>query len=136
MSQALDRGYGSTTHGTQWHLRGELKEQAQTAVKATRDNGLFLSQAAQMNVDFLAELFLWFRDCAWNLDLSTLPLRSMQATAKRVLDDPAFRGQVERLMRDADLGISRLVIQKRLMGIPGAALMGIPGAASAVSRVS
>jgi hypothetical protein len=133
VSQALDRGYGSTTHTTQWYLRGELKEQAQAAVKATRDNGLFLSQAAQMNVDFLTELFLWFRYRDWNLDLSTLPLRTMQATAKRVLDDPAFRGQIERLIRDADLGISQLVVQKRKL--PNVSLSGIPGIPGPAPRI-
>lgn len=62
VSKALVREYDSTSNTTDWNLRGDLKEQAQTAVKATRDNGLLLSQAAQMNVDFVKELFLWFRE--------------------------------------------------------------------------
>ena len=130
VSQVLVREYVTTTDTTQWHLRGELKEQAQAAVKATRDNGLFLSQAAQMNVDFVAVLFLWFRDRIWNFDLSTLPLPMIQVTARRVLEDPAFRSQMERLIRDADLGISQLVVQKRKL--PNVSLSGIPGASSRI----
>ena len=78
------REYGPGKDTTQWHTRGELKEQAKAAIKATRDNGLFLSQAAQMNVEFVKELFLWFRRCLWRYDLSNLDVRSLGRTDRHV----------------------------------------------------
>jgi len=112
VTQALLREYDPAAATTEWQMRGELKEQAQTAVKATRDNGLFLSQAAQMNVEFVKELFLWFRGRLWYFDLSTPPEDLVEETVKRVSKDQNFRARVERLTHDADLGISQLAVKK------------------------
>jgi hypothetical protein len=113
VTPALSREYDAAAEKTQWNLRGELKEQSQAAVKATRDNGLFVSQAAQMNVEFLAELFLWFRDRLWCFDLSTPPIGLVQETAVRVSEDHGFRARVEGLIHDADLGITGVAVKKK-----------------------
>jgi AAA15 family ATPase/GTPase len=112
VTPALSREYDGAAGITKWHMRGDLKEQASAAQKATRDNGLFLSQAAQMNVGFVKELFLWFRRRIWCLDLSTRPMHLAQLTAKRVSGDQSFRARVERLVHDADLGISGVTVKK------------------------
>ena len=118
---ALVREYDPAVGKTQWHMRGELKEQAQAAVKATRDNGLFLSQAAQMNVEFVKELFLWFRRHFWYLDLSSPPTGFLvQQTAKRISEDQSFRARIEKLVQDADLGIGKLAAQEEEVSLEGA----------------
>ena len=55
----LSRSFDPSTGKTDWILRGELEE-AKDITEKTRDNGLFLSRAAEMNVDCVKELFLWF----------------------------------------------------------------------------
>jgi hypothetical protein len=116
---ALSREYDAGKDKTEWHTRGELKEQAKAAIKATRDNGLFLSQAAQVNVEFVKELFLWFRLHLWYADLSGPPVGLVQNTAKRISEDEGFRERVERLTHDADLGINKLAVGKEAMSFDG-----------------
>ena len=103
----LMRRYDPASGKTDWQLRGELKG-AKDIVEKTRDNGLFLSRAAEMNLDFVAELYLWFRDHFSFLSLAGLPDALMQQTARRVARDSSFRGRVERLIRDADFAIDGL----------------------------
>jgi hypothetical protein len=114
------REYDADAGKTQWHLRGELKEQAQTAVKATRDNGLFLSQAAQMNVEFVKELFLWFRRRFWYFDLSVPPTGLVQQTAERVSKEQSFRARIERLVHSADFGIGALAAKEEAISLDNA----------------
>ena len=59
--KSLLRQLSTETGETEWKLQGELKEQAIGVMEKTRDNGLFLSRAAEMNVEFVKELFIWFR---------------------------------------------------------------------------
>ena len=54
----LSRRFDPSTEKTDWKLRGELKS-SRDLIEKTRDNGLFLSRAAEMNVGFVKELFLW-----------------------------------------------------------------------------
>jgi len=107
LSRRLDRETGKM----EWALHGELKEQATFVIDKTRDNGLFLSRAAEMNVSFVKELFLWFRHRLWHYDLSVPPFLLMHETARRVTEDTSFRARVERLLHDADLGIGRISIK-------------------------
>ncbi len=100
----LLREYDTETGETSWGLRGELK-QAKDLTDKTRDNGLFLSRAAEMNEAFVKELFLWFQAGLWHLDLATPPDGLMQNTARRVREDASFSARVEALLHDADLGI-------------------------------
>ena len=60
VSRPLMRHFDAETGKTEWTLRGELRG-AKDITEKTRDNGLFLSRAAEMNVDFVKELFSWFR---------------------------------------------------------------------------
>ena len=112
VTPAVSREYDPALDNTHWQTHGELREQAAEAVKATRDNGLFLSQAAQMNVDFVKELFLWFRRRLWCFDLSMPPINLVQQTAQRISEDEHLRSRVERLVRDADFGIGSLSAKK------------------------
>ncbi len=107
VSHPLMRRFDAETGKTGWTLRGELRG-AKDITEKTRDNGLFLSRAAEMNVDFVKELFSWFQGGTRQLDLSTPPLALMSETARRIGEDAGFRSRVERLSHDADLGIEGL----------------------------
>jgi hypothetical protein len=114
VTQALLREHDAAAGTTKWDIRGELKQQASAAVKATRDNGLFLSQAAQMNVEFVKELFLWLGRRLCPVDLSSIPTSFIwRGSAQRISEDQSFRARVERLIHDADLGIGQLAAKKR-----------------------
>ena len=60
-SNPLSRRFDPATEKTDWKLRGELKG-AHGLIEKTRDNGLFLSCAAEMNVDFVKDLFSCFAE--------------------------------------------------------------------------
>ncbi len=107
LSNPLRRTFDAATGKTDWKLRGELKE-AKEVTKKTRENALFLSRAAEMNVGFVKDLFLWFRSRLWNFDLATRPATMMEETARRIEKEPTFRRRVERLIHDADFGIEGL----------------------------
>lgn len=111
-TQELLREYDPDSGKTQWNLRGALKTQAKAAVAATRDNGLFLSRAAQMNVKLVEELYLWFRNGFLEADLSDWFEMSPHETAERISEDEGFRLRVERLIRDADIGIAQLATKE------------------------
>ncbi len=107
ITSPLLREFDSETGETSWGLRGELK-QAKDLTDKTRDNGLFLSRAAEMNVAFVKELFLWFKTGLWHLDLARSTVGLMQQTASRISKDKRFSVRVETLLHDADLGIDGL----------------------------
>jgi AAA15 family ATPase/GTPase len=113
VTTALLREYDAAAGTTKWDTRGELKQQASAAVSATRENGLFLSQAAQMNVEFVKELFLWLGRRLCPVDLSSMPpTLLLRASARRISEDQRYRERMETLIRDADLGISKLAAIK------------------------
>ena len=107
----LSRRFDPTTEKTDWTLRGELKG-SDDLIEKTRDNGLFLSRAAEMNVGFVKELFLWFakRLRYWHLAESSAGVL-IQQTARRIQKDDTFRARVEKLVHDADFGIDGLSIE-------------------------
>jgi hypothetical protein len=120
----LMRHYDPASNKTGWQLRGELKGAKDIAEK-TRDNGLFLSRAAEMNLDFVAELYLWFRDRVSLLSLATWPDALMQQTARRAAGDSGFRSRVVRLIRDADFAIDGLSAAPEAAIPPSQELLGL-----------
>jgi uncharacterized protein len=99
----LSRSFDPSAGQTLWKLRGELKA-ARNLAERTRDNGLFLSRAAEMNVDCAKELFLWLTGLRY-LNLVRPPHRAFRQTARRIGRDDVFRSHVESLAHDADFGI-------------------------------
>ena len=106
----LSRHFDPSTEKTDWKLRGELKG-SHDLIKKTRDNGLFLSRAAEMNVEFVKELFFWFNQSVRYLNLAQSPVRLVRQTARRIEKDDTFRARVEKLVHDADFGIDGLSIE-------------------------
>ena len=108
----LSRRFDPSTENTDWKLRGELKG-SRDLIEKTRDNGLFLSRAAEMNIDCVKELFLWFKERLRHLSLVTPPAVLMQETANRVESDNVFRARIEKLVHDADLGVEGLSVERK-----------------------
>jgi len=117
-SNPLRRTFDPETGKTQWQVRGELKEAAQEVINKTRDNGLFLSRAAEMNVEFVKDLFLWFKSRLWQFDLASPRFPWNERTARRIESDPGFRSRVERLIHDADFGIDGLSATEEVVRPP------------------
>jgi uncharacterized protein len=111
VTNPLSRTFDPSTGETEWVLRGEL-EKAKDITEKTRDNGLFLSRAAEMNVECAKELFLWLTGQLWNLSLASPPFVQMQHTANRMATDDGFRRRVGNLLRDADVGIVGLAVTR------------------------
>jgi hypothetical protein len=83
-------------------LRGDKQDLA----RRTRSDTLFLSVAGQFNHSQLLPVVEWFRD---NLQLVSPEAKSperQRSTTDRIIRDPAFRDQVARILRVADLGIT------------------------------
>jgi len=110
----LSRCFDPATGKTDWNLRGELSG-AKDITEKTRDNGLFLSRAAEMNVDCVKELFSWFMEQFRYLDLALPSHRLIVQTARRMEVEDAFRTRVEDLIHDADFGIDGLSTESELL---------------------
>lgn len=87
------------------HLQGEKKRLAEM----TRHDALFLSVAARFNQKQLQPIFDWLAK-----RLGTVQAHRFTEffTVER-LHDEHFRAQAERLLQMADLGISRVIVEKR-----------------------
>ncbi len=94
-----------------WSLRGNLNNSNTRLVcNQTSENCLFLSRAAQLNVEELHDLFLWFRNSIWTLNLSKQPINLIGITARRANENLKFQNLVKQLVQDADFGISDILI--------------------------
>jgi hypothetical protein len=104
----LERKVDIETGQTLWSFRGELQRAGTLLKERTRDNGLALSRGAELNVEPLTTVLLWFRQQTSVLDLSESPESLIDQTARRLEEDQPFREKVVRLLRHADVGISDL----------------------------
>lgn len=108
----LDRRLDQSTEKTKWGMRGPLKKHQELLSSRTRDNGLVLSRAAELNIEEISELYLWFKNGLQVIDLSANPTPLSFQTARWIKEDESRRERVLRLIRDADLGISGLSISE------------------------
>ena len=110
LSSWIERRFDPDTKKTEWRIRGPIKRDADLLQRKTRANGLLLSRGAELNIESLAPLFLWFRTRLQVLDLSSPPSPLVQMTARRVRTNDALRSRILQLMRDADLGITGIEV--------------------------
>ena len=109
----LSRRFDPSTEKTDWKLRRELKG-SRDLIEKTRDNGLFLSRAAEMNVGFVKELFLWFAKRLQYWHLARMRAGALiEQTAGRIEKSDSSRARIERLIHDADFGIEGLSTSKQ-----------------------
>lgn len=116
----FERQFDPQTQETRWAFRGDLAKQGDSIRDKTRDNGLILSRGAELNVDLLIPIFLWFRGSLRVMDLSDFPTvqHVSQRTAKQFQDDTTFQERALRVLQDADLGIKSIRVVDRQVG-PG-----------------
>ena len=107
-SKWLQRSRDKASGVTSWAFRGPLKRDAGLLKEKTRDNGLVLSRAAELNIEAVTPLYLWFRKMFWSFDLSDPPTGLRQLTAERMNEDEEFLNRVIRFIREADFGIDSL----------------------------
>ena len=119
ISKWLQRARDKASGATSWAFRGPLKREAGLLKEKTRDNGLVLSRAAELNIKAVQPLYLWFRKTFWIFDLSETPRVLGQSTANKISEDEGFRSRVVRFMREADFGINSLSVgEEPLPSIP------------------
>jgi AAA15 family ATPase/GTPase len=111
-SKWLERSRDKASGSTSWAFRGPLKKDAGLLKEKTRDNGLVLSRAAELNIEAVKPLYLWFRETFWVLDLSFPPIHLGQSTARGISEDKEFQNSAIRFIREADLGINGLTVRE------------------------
>ena len=111
-SKWLQRSRDKASGVTSWAFRGPLKRDEGLLKEKTRDNGLVLSRAAELNIEAVTPLYLWFRNTFGILDLSERPTGLGQLTAGRMNEDKEFQSRVIRFIREADFGIDSLSVKE------------------------
>ncbi len=96
----------------EWVFRGPLRKQAAILRERTSPNGLILSRGAELNIEELSKVYLWFRERLWCLDVSYPPTVLMQSTAMFLSKNPEIAGRAGRLVKDADFGIDDLSVSE------------------------
>ena len=119
-SKWLERRRDKASRAPSWVFRGPLKRDASLLKEKTRDNGLVLSRAAELNIEAVTPLYLWFRNTFFIFDLSEQPTGLGQLTAERMNEDREFRNRVIQLIREADFGIDSLSVKEEeaMLSIP------------------
>jgi len=106
----LEREFDPGTKETTWAFRGPLKKEGRILREKTRDNGLVLSRGAELNIDALKKVFLWFYGGVLVFDLSQPPSLLFQKTAERIKNDKCFHDIVIDMLKHADVGIDDIVV--------------------------
>ncbi len=110
----FERRFQPETQETTWTFRGPLRRAGSGLLsllrERTRANGLVLSRGAELNIQQLADVFVWFAKGMEVLDLSSSLEHLTQETAARVKADSAIRERVMMLVRDADFGIEGIEV--------------------------
>jgi AAA15 family ATPase/GTPase len=113
MTNWLTRHYDRARKRTEWMIRGPLRKHHELLSQRTRDNGLVLSRAAELNIEEVQDLYLWFKNNLTVIDLSHDPHLLGQQTARRAATDPGMKARILRLLKDADLGVDEFTIRSR-----------------------
>ncbi|MFF3670774.1 AAA family ATPase [Microtetraspora malaysiensis] len=100
------------SEGGEFIFRGEgFKGERESLVRLTRPNALFLSVGATLNDPQLSAIHRWFLDNLW-LVTSERDFGARVEQTRSLLAEPGqaetYRPRIVRLMRSADLGITRL----------------------------
>ena len=96
---------------TSWLFGSPLKAgERKLLSERTRDNGLLLSRGADLNVECLRPIFLWFRKSVQVFGLSGFSIPGMAQTAMRVQEDPSILDRVRQWITHADVGIEDIAV--------------------------
>jgi hypothetical protein len=106
----MERKFNLDRNQTTWIFRGARKAEERILRERTRDNGLALSRAAELNIRPMSDLFLWFRENLRILDLSDRPVALLDKTAERIKGNSLLLKRVTQLIRHADLGVDSIAV--------------------------
>jgi hypothetical protein len=109
----IERTYDAATEESTLKCRGDIRKNESLLKERTRDNGLVLSRGAELNVAPLSELFLWFRKSLITWDSSGEVQAQTFQTMEAINEDPLLKERVVRLLRDADLGIVDIYVERQ-----------------------
>lgn len=101
----FNREYDAKAETTKWTFRGMRAKDQELLRERTRDNGLLLARAADLNFEFVSELYLWLHFSLGVRDSSRPPSWERDVIAKTLRVNPSFQNRLLRFVRDADLGI-------------------------------
>ena len=110
----FDRHFDEKVGASTWAFGASFKKSDQALLRdKTRDNGLLLSRAAELNFQPLVPLFLWFRDTLAVLDLSGSPDGLVHQTALLAKNDENLRQRITQIVSDADMGVDEVSITEK-----------------------
>jgi AAA15 family ATPase/GTPase len=117
-TKRFSRDLDLATQKTEWVFRGFAKKDESLLRDKTRDNGLLLSRAADLNFEQLGNLFLWFKRSLWTFDFSSNPAGLSMLTSERIKKNDLFRRHVLKFLRDADFGIGDIAVNEEELAFP------------------
>lgn len=92
-----------------WNWSAFLKGEKQRLADRTRPDSLFLSVASRWNHDQLSKIAKYFRSTVRVIDHN---LELNKYTVRRYKEDEAFRNWADRVLKSADVGISKIQIDQ------------------------
>ena len=100
--------------GQQFELSGPFVKEGKGIETRTRDNALFLSVVAQFNGPIAANILKWFRT-GFNVISGLEDVGYLHFTLQRFETDETFRQRVLDFIRLADVGITDVTLETRLL---------------------
>jgi AAA15 family ATPase/GTPase len=119
-AKRFTREFNANSQYTDWDLPGVSRKEEKLLTGKTRDNGLLLSRAAELNFQLAQELFLWFAKSLWIFDLSQATLLLVQQSADMISKDGTLKERVLRMLKDADVGIKDIHTESKQVVLPKA----------------
>ena len=117
----FERKYNQRSDKSEWKFSSYLKGQRSTWSEATRPDALFLSTAIQLNSEQLATVFEWFQK---RLVVIVGPTSLNTSLTLQLLDDPRFKERLLPFLREADLNITDVQVQREPLPASGGIIVG------------
>jgi AAA15 family ATPase/GTPase len=115
----FERRYDPRSDKSEWKFSSYLKGQRSTWSEATRPDALFLSTAIQLNSEQLGTVFEWFQK---RLVVIVGPTTLNQSLTLQLLEDPSFKERLLPFLREADLNITDVQVEREQVPAGGVLL--------------
>jgi uncharacterized protein len=119
--QLFERTWDKRTKKYSWTFGPSFKGERTTWRNSTRAEALFLSTATQLNSTQLRPIFDWFQK---KLVVITGPTTLNQSLSLQVWDEPDGKKRLLPFLKEADLGIVDIQIEKKPLPLSGVILQG------------
>ncbi|OON74887.1 AAA family ATPase [Streptomyces tsukubensis] len=104
--------------GKEFDFPGDRLQDRALLARTTRPDALLLTRAANDGHKQLTPVFDWFKNNLWDVTPETERTQREAYTAARLLESEESRHRVEELLRVADLGVSRVEVERTSGGRP------------------